>query len=387
MVSRRAFLTTGTASILILGISCASINSSFQEESYAAPWESALKGFGDVRLNALAYAILAPNPHNRQPWIIKLHPDGLSYDLHCDLDRLLPETDPPNRQITIGLGAFLELYKYAAASQGYRADIVPFPDGESHPLLDSRPIARVTLEKDDTATVSPLFDYTLARRTVRLNFKKNHPVTKQDLSALFQTAGLTNQTSFFSTIDAVKVARLKDISRRGWAVEMSTVATHHESTALTRIGAKEVRKNPDGISLLGPMMETYKVLGILRRDKMNTPGSAAFDGSLSFHNNLIDSAAAFGWLSTPSNTRLDQLQAGAAWVKLNLAATKLGIAMHPLSQVLQEFPEMSELYAEFHKEVGIDSPSRVQGLFRFGYAKYPKASPRWPLESRLSRVG
>ena len=383
MISRRALLTTGTASIAILGISCISMGSS-RQESFIAPWESALKGFEDVRLNALAYAILAPNPHNRQPWLVHLHPDGMSYDLHCDLERLLPETDPPNRQITIGLGAFLELYKYASAAQGYRAEITPFPEGEPYPILDSRPIASVTLQEDASAAQSPLFDYTLARRTVRLNYEKDRPISKNVLGNLFQTANLSNETSFVSTIDPIKVAKLKDICKRGWEIETSTIATHHESTALTRIGKKEVAKNPDGISILGPMIETYHALGILRRDKMNVPGSAAFDGSVSFYNKLIDSAAAFGWLSTPTNTRIDQLRAGAAWVKLNLAATKLGIAMHPLSQVLQEFPEMNELYAEFHEDVAIKAPARVQGLFRFGYAKYPKASPRWPLESRLS---
>ena len=31
--------------------------------------------FGDVRLDALAYAILAPNPHNMQPWKIELDGD------------------------------------------------------------------------------------------------------------------------------------------------------------------------------------------------------------------------------------------------------------------------------------------------------------------------
>jgi hypothetical protein len=299
------------------------------------------------------------------------------------LERRLPETDPPNRQITIGLGAFLELFKYAAAAQGYRADIAPFPEGEPHPTLDHRPIASVVLKEDMSALQSPLFDFTLARRTVRRNFKAGRPVTEEVLTELFETARLSGKASFASTINAAQIKRLKDICKRGWKVETSTAATHHESTALTRIGAKEVAENPDGVSLLGPMMETYHKLGIMRRDKMNIPGSAAFDGAVSFYNKLIDSAAAFGWLSTPSNTRLDQLESGAAWVKLNLAATKLGIAMHPLSQVLQEFPEMDDLYSEFHEEVSINLPSRVQGLFRFGYAEYPKAAPRWPLKSRL----
>ncbi len=53
----------------------------------------------DYRRRFLSYALLAPNPHNRQPWLVRLDgEDGLT--LFCDLDRRLPETDPFDRQIT-----------------------------------------------------------------------------------------------------------------------------------------------------------------------------------------------------------------------------------------------------------------------------------------------
>jgi hypothetical protein len=61
----------------------------------------------DIRLIVLSYAILAPNPHNNQPWIIDLK-DSHNFDLYVDPERLLPETDPPYRQIHIGQGTFLE---------------------------------------------------------------------------------------------------------------------------------------------------------------------------------------------------------------------------------------------------------------------------------------
>jgi len=384
MLSRRAILTTGGASIVLLGggyaASVAGHNSSTRE-----PWSAAREGFGDVRLNALAYAILAPNPHNRQPWMVKLAERTDHLSVYCDLDRLLPETDPPNRQITIGLGAFLELFSQAASEQGYKTDIDMFPEGEPYPVLDNRPIAHIKISEDITVKPDPLFKYSLARRTVRINFNEGQPVENETLDLLASTAQISNSTQFVTSIDVDEIERIKSLCRDGWAIETGTKRTHYESTKLTRIGAKEVSKNPDGIALMGPMMEAYKVMGILKRDKMNTPGSAAFEGTISFYNGLIDSAGAFGWLVTLGNTRKDQLRVGADWVRLNLAATKLGLAMHPISQVLQEFPEMADLYNQFHELVEVEAPARVQGLFRFGFAEYPKAAPRWPLESRLSR--
>ena len=69
-----------------------------------AAWRSPGAGEQDPRRHALAHAILAPNPHNMQPWLVELT-GADSLTLRADLTRLLPATDPPNRQITIGCGA------------------------------------------------------------------------------------------------------------------------------------------------------------------------------------------------------------------------------------------------------------------------------------------
>lgn len=82
----------------------------------------------DTRRFMLAHALLAPNPHNRQPWIADLRESGVIH-LMCDGQQLLPETDPHGRQILIGCGAFLELAVIAGAQQGIKVDAKPLPDG------------------------------------------------------------------------------------------------------------------------------------------------------------------------------------------------------------------------------------------------------------------
>lgn len=58
-----------------------------------APWAAAGQ-YSDPRQRALSYAILAPNPHNRQPWIVDLAtPEEAT--LYVDTNRLLPRTAPP----------------------------------------------------------------------------------------------------------------------------------------------------------------------------------------------------------------------------------------------------------------------------------------------------
>ena len=385
MLSRRALLVTGGASILVLGAGYAGLAAKSNIAPAREPWKQAGKGFGDVRLNAAAYAILAPSPHNLQPWMIRLDgEEGLT--LYCDLDRRLQETDPPDRQTVIGLGAFLELLRQAAAEQGYRAEIQPFPEGEPGERLDARPIARVHFTPDETAPRDPLFGMALQRRTARLKFAPDRPVPAETLTAMTDSAfalptlaGLSSG----SASDPETVSWLKDICKRAWEIELRKPETCRESAYLTRIGAKQINATPDGIFLKGPMMEALHMAGILTSEKMDEVGSTAWNSTKTFYDGLIDSAPTFVWFTTSGNSRTQQLASGAAWVRLQLAAAQAGIGFQPLSQVLEEYEEMAGPYAEIHAHFGIAAPARIQGLFRLGYAPAEAPSPRWPLESRL----
>lgn len=122
--------------------------------------------FTDPRLQALSYAILAPNPHNRQPWLVELRGEH-ELVLYCDLDRTLPETDPEGRQIVIGLGCFLELLRLAASEQGQIAEIDTFPEGSAPDRLTATPIARVIFRRDQGVRPDPLMKQVLKRRSIR----------------------------------------------------------------------------------------------------------------------------------------------------------------------------------------------------------------------------
>jgi len=93
--------------------------------------------------------------------------------------------------------------------------------------------------------------------------------------------------------------------------------------------------------------------------------------------------SAFVWQVTAGNSRLNQLQAGRDYMRLTLQATKLGLAVHPMSQLLQEYDEMKDLQAEFVKLVAAKPDERVQMLCRVGYGPETSASPRWPLKNRI----
>lgn len=375
MVSRRMFLKIGGAAILVTGAAGSWWGATRSPDKAIAPWSLAAAGYGDPRLDALAYAILAPNPHNRQPWLVELVGED-AFDLRCDLDRRLPHTDPFDRQIAIGLGCFLELFRMAAAAKGYRADIDAFPDGEPQPRLDGRRVARVTL-REMPAEQDPLFSAVFDRRSTKEPYDTNQPVDAEILAKLMANS------RHGGTVDAGTVERLRDMSWRAHKVESLTPRTMQESVDLMRFGKAEIEANPDGIDLGGAAFELMNITGMMTRENIGDPTSTSFDQGLKMYDNMLHTAMGYVWLTSPGNSRFDQIVAGKDWVRLNLTATQKGLAVHPLSQALQEYAEMETLYQDLHRALCVAEPSRVQMFARIGYGPEIGPSPRWPLLSRL----
>jgi hypothetical protein len=110
-------------------------------------------------------------------------------------------------------------------------------------------------------------------------------------------------------------------------------------------------------------------------------GSATYRAALRTLYANTDSAMAHLWQVTPGNARADQIAAGRDWVRLNLAATAEGLGMQPLSQALQEYPEMDQYYRAVHARLAPDGGT-VQMLALLGYGQTVEVSPRWPLEAK-----
>jgi hypothetical protein len=92
---------------------------------------------------------------------------------------------------------------------------------------------------------------------------------------------------------------------------------------------------------------------------------------------------AFAWLITPANDRVAQIEAGRAYLRLNLLATRAGLALQPWSQGLQEYPAMQGTLTAIHRALGVAPPARVQMLVRLGYSDAVPPAPRRGLAAHL----
>ncbi len=376
-MTKRGFIRVlGGGAVFAAGAAWAVPRLDAMPEAAIAGWKGPSTAERDVRRRALAWAMLAPNPHNMQPWLVDLSVPDIA-TLHADRTRLLPRTDPFSRQITIGHGCFLELLSIAASAEGYRAEIAPYPLGTEV----GQPVARVRFVRDATLKTDPLFVQIPRRRTTRIAFN-GRPPSAEHIAALRASSDMPVTIA----VEPARVEALRKLAIAGSETEMSIPRTHKESIDVVRLGADEIARHRDGISLTGPMIWALRQAGVMTHDRAMMPGTMAWNGGRDYALKGYASAAAFGWLSTDGNARATQIAAGRAYARLNLKATALGVAMQPHSQTLQEYPEMAALYAGMRHATATGEGRTLQMFFRLGYAGDAGPSPRRPLDAIVMKA-
>lgn len=375
-MKRRQFLSIIGGGTVLAATAATGMIASRSTHTALLPWANAGKTYTDPRKRALSWAILAPNPHNRQPWLVDLSvPDQAT--LYIDTERMLPETDPFNRQITIGLGCFIELARLAAAQDGIGMTAELFPEGSDETALDTRPVA--VLRFKSGAEADPLFAFVPDRRSLKEPYDVTKDIPQSTLDAVLAAAV---QTKVDGNVSQHSIAELRALTHEALRIEVETPRTYLESVDLFRVGAKEVDANPDGIDFTGPLFELLGASGMMNRDALLDTSSTSYKEGLKAVFANTDTAMGHLWLVTQANTREDQISAGRDWLRINLAATSQGLGIQPLSQALQEYPEMKDIYDQVHARMA-PSGGTVQMLARIGYASAVAPSPRWPLEAKL----
>jgi hypothetical protein len=378
---RRAFIRIlGGGAVLAAAGGVAGCSSDLPDAA-VAPWQAPGRET-DTRRFMLAHALLAPNPHNRQPWIADLREAGRIH-LVCDGDRLLPETDPFGRQILIGCGAFLELAVIAAAQRGLSVKVELFPAGSpaDRELPRGSRVATLVIGEPGSAQADPLFAQITRRHTRKTAYASGRALPEALVRSWGETASRFGLRGGVVAGDAA-MDPIRRITREAYEIEAVTARTWLESARLMRIGPGAIATDPDGISMNSPMVRALHTVGLF--DPMEVParGTTALQRVMD-HWTPYETGSGYLWLASPDNTRATQVASGRAYVRMHLLATAAGADMHPVSQALQEFPEMRGPREAVHRALGLDVATQtVQMLSRVGFATEPRGpSPRRSLES------
>ena len=389
-MNRRQFIITACAGTTVLLVP--SLVSGCASQSLALkPWSGPAPDIEDIRIRLLSYAILAPNPHNIQAWLLDLSKPEV-IDLYVDPDRLLPETDPPFRQIHIGQGTFLEVLDIAARELGYQAKIDYFPQGMySNTTLENKPVASVELIKKSGMEKSPLLDHILLRRSNKRVYDPGVALTENQINSMLNSYD-TGEYPLKIEADPRRLKRLAEIMTRAMEVEISDEERHKETLNMFRFNSEEVEKYRDGFGLaqlgITGIDRWFVERFILGSREAATPADSTFArNTIDLVRRQAESSSAIAWITSKTNTRLDQVKIGRAYVRSNLTATDIGLAQHPMSQVIQEYTEMSGLQGELLDFLEIPKGHTVQMLFRLGNAEPAPPASRREIADMLVRKG
>lgn len=362
----------------VLGI--VALSGAYLPKTYLAPWSKAYSSqFQDVRVKVVAHGILAANAHNMQPWRVRLdEQDKMSFWLFVDPDRLTPEVDPYARQTVITQGTFLEYVRVAGDQFGYRTSIILFPNGQfeqaaSAESLKTKPVAKIILQQVEPNR-SPLYDAMFTPDTSRVAYQdiKLTDDEIRQLRSLNTFDGITLE--FFQ--DKSNLDRLHQLAEAGTKIENDIPGIVALSSKLFR--PNEYQKNKyrygfsfEGGGMSGPMMYVLEALLTALPSMNNT--EAAKNTAINQTKLAVANTPAYALIITRDNGRTAQVNAGILYSRFQLAAATMGFAMQPMSQVLEEFPEMREQYAAVHRAYAPQGGT-IQMLVRLG--KPVKQVPR-----------
>lgn len=143
-----------------------------------------------------------------------------------------------------------------------------------------------------------------------------------------------------------------------WRIELTTPRTLMESYKVLRVGAAEIEQHRDGLVVLDRIPVLMSKVGLFDRSKPPAPEDYATTSQIRDFNAKLDSTPGFLWMVTDGYDRVTHVNAGRAYARVQLAATAAGIALQPLQQALQEYPEQTQPHAEIRSLLDASPPTR-----------------------------
>lgn len=313
----------------------------------------------------LYHASLAPSGHNAQPWTVTVR-GPRHFIIGSDTRRWLPGVDPTNRELILSLGTFLENLIVAAGAAGFETeyDIL----AEERTALDLLDVKM----RNATQSGYPLEKLAL-RRTVRKGLLSGE-LEPADIQVLSESVG--GRLAYFPP-GSPQGKYLKDATIEANRTQINRAAAQEELANWIRWSDADARMyrnglTPEGMGITG--IAGWYVKHFMSRKSVLTER---------FRKQTVDLvrkqvAACGGWLViTSEDSSIPTLiETGQRFEQMFLGIRERMIAIHPMTQVLEEGPFKDQVA----QELGLTGD--VQFILRTGYlTTYPRpVSLRMPVE-------
>jgi nitroreductase len=283
------------------------------------------------------YARLAPSSRNTQPWSFAVR--GHEIRVFVDRDRWLRVADPDQRELYLSAGCALENLLVAGAHHGYQTR-VSYVEKERADGLAA--VARFEPGGRDEDRRVPLFGAIGKRQTNRRPYRAR-PLARDVMAGLY-AAVHDEDVQLWLFTDAETSGRVEQLLGLAERAQYSDPAYRREL-------AESIMSGVFGHGWF------EAAAGGLVVKHVDVGARAARKDVARLH-----SAPALGVLTSRADNRAVQVRAGQAFERLALTATRMGVALQPLSALMQS-PMTRAAVAEL-------LPEEVypQHVFRLGYA-------------------
>lgn len=355
-ITRRDLLQTVAGGVALAGLGPLLVSCASTTRTAFTPPRTLIDRLGERRTKILRYASLAPSGHNTQPWRVTVETAD-RWRLALDSDRRLPEVDPDNREALLSLGHFTENLVLAAGSAGFEADVEVL-------ATESRDREGVRIH----LTPGSSTDYPVRRLVRRRTLRSGH--SPEELSG-------SDVEGLLARLDGTGTYLARGSKEADWLQEAEVEAmrkqtwrdpAQRELSNWMHLDRSRAERRQDGLT--PETMEAswfarqYMYLFMDEESVMKT----------SFREKGIEAAAqqareGAGWIviTSPNHSPASILETGRRTQRMWLECRERGIAVHPMSQVLEEKPWRQQVA----EAIGLDR--EPQYLLRVGYVDdYPE---------------
>lgn len=311
----------------------------------------------DDLASLVAYATLAANGHNTQPWLFSR--DGDRIGIAPDFARTTPVVDPNDHHLFASLGCAAENLALAAAAAGRPAAIAFSEDGDGRVEIDLA---------SGAPTRDPLFEAIPSRQSTR-SLYDGRPVSTEDLKVIEDAARLSGARVLLVT-DGKKKEQMLEMIVAANTAQTDDPAFRRELEDWLRFSPRTAMAKRDG--LFAPCSGNPSLPDWL--------GHAIFDfvfttkGENDKYAAQIRSSAGLAIIASDGNDKANWVEAGRSCQRFALQTTALGIRQAFLNQPL----EVAAMRDEFVDWLGDDTLSPDM-ILRFGYAEPLPYSLRRPV--------
>lgn len=313
----------------------------------------------------LYYASLAPSGHNSQPWVVKIK-TAREWIVGSDKNRWLPAVDGDNREALLSIGAFVENLVQAAHAFGYEAQTRVVAAGRFDEEVIKIRLKKANFKADTLKRI-------ISRRTVKSNLL-NTELSEKDVKDF---SILTDDQLYYFPRSSEHCDLMANEAVENFILQFNNESAVKEMAIWSRFKDADQKKFRDGLTPDG--MEITGIAGFYVRHFMDHTDVLSLTWKEKGIEKIRQQASqGGGWLviTSDGNSVVDLIQSGRRFQRMALAARQKNIALHPMTQALEEKQGQKNIKENHH-------PSVIpQFMLRVGYVdRYPDpVSLRRPVE-------